>query len=102
VLSIFQPTKGTIVGIEHIITLLIALAGSAGFWSFMTMREKTRREAATEYQNTLKDQVERLAKKLDTYTEDKEELLREIASLREDLATAKTTINHLETLLRNK
>lgn len=89
-------------GIEHIITLLIALAGSAGFWSFMTMREKTRREAATEYQNTLKDQVERLAKKLDTYTEDKEELLREIASLREDLATAKTTINHLETLLRNK
>lgn len=101
-LSISQPTKGTIVGIEHIITLLIALAGSAGFWSFMTMREKTRREAATEYQNTLKDQVERLAKKLDTYTEDKEELLREIASLREDLATAKTTINHLETLLRNK
>tara|TARA_B100000212_G_scaffold342369_3_gene329146 strand:+ start:15767 stop:16075 length:309 start_codon:yes stop_codon:yes gene_type:complete len=101
-LFISQPTKGTIVGIEHIITLLIALAGSAGFWSFMTMREKTRREAATEYQNTLKDQVERLAKKLDTYTEDKEELLREIASLREDLATAKTTINHLETLLRNK
>ena len=62
-------------GMESIITVLIALIGSAGFWSFVSMREKTKREAATEYQNTLKDQVDRLASKLDTYTKDKEELI---------------------------
>lgn len=42
-------------GLEHIVTVLIALAGSAGFWSFITMREKNKREVQTEYQNTLKD-----------------------------------------------
>lgn len=87
---------------ESVITLLIALIGSAGFWSFISMKEKTKREAATEYQNTLKDQVDRLASKLDTYTRDKEELLREIGKLRSELATAQTTISHLETLLRTK
>jgi len=89
-------------GFEHLITIIVALAGSAGFWSFMTMREKTRREAATEYQNTLKEQVDRLAGKLDEYTKDKEELLREIGKLRSELATAQATIQHLENLLRTK
>lgn len=68
----------------------------------MTMREKTKREAATEYQNTLKEQVDRLASKLDDYTKDKEELLREIGKLRSELATAQATIQHLENLLRTK
>tara|TARA_B100001093_G_C26817255_1_gene1010304 strand:+ start:636 stop:833 length:198 start_codon:yes stop_codon:yes gene_type:complete len=63
------------------------------------MKEKTKREAATEYQNTLKDQVDRLAKKLDTYTKDKEDLLKEMGKLRSELATAQTTILHLQTLL---
>ena len=89
-------------GMESLVTVLIALVGSAGFWSFISMKEKTKREAATEYQNTLKDQVDRLATKLDTYTKDKEELLREIGKLRSELATAQTTISHLETLLRSK
>lgn len=89
-------------GLEHLITIIVALAGSAGFWSFMTMREKTKREAATEYQNTLKEQVDRLASKLDDYTKDKEELLREIGKLRSELATAQATIQHLENLLRTK
>lgn len=89
-------------GLEHLITIIVALAGSAGFWSFMTMREKTKREAATEYQNTLKEQVDRLACKLDDYTKDKEELLREIGKLRSELASAQATIQHLENLLRTK
>lgn len=89
-------------GLEHLITIIVALAGSAGFWSFMTMREKTKREAATEYQNTLKEQVDRLAGKLDAYTKDKEELLREIGKLRSELASAQATIQHLENLLRTK
>lgn len=89
-------------GIEHLITVLVALVGSAGFWSFITMREKTKREAATEYQNTLKEQVDRLAAKLDVYAADKEELLREIGKLRSELASAQATIQHLENLLRTR
>jgi len=91
-----------VVGIEHIVTLAVALVGSAGFWSFVSMKEKTRREAATEYQNTLKTQVDRLALKLDEKTSEIEGLLKEIAELRSDLSAAKVTISHLENLLRTK
>lgn len=90
------------VGIEHIVTLAVALVGSAGFWSFVSMKEKTRREAATEYQNTLKTQVDRLADKLDEKTSEIQGLLLEIAELRSDLSAAKVTISHLENLLRTK
>ena len=93
---------GNMVGLEHIITLAVALIGSAGFWSFVSMREKARRDANSEYQNTLKYQVDRLAEKLDDKTEQIEQLLGEIAELRSDLATAKATITHLENLLRTK
>ena len=94
--------EGTVVGIEHIITIAVALIGSAGFWSFMSMREKQRRDANSEYQATLKQQVDRLAGKLDEKTDQIEQLLGEIAELRSDLSTAKTTITHLETLLRSR
>tara|TARA_B110000046_G_scaffold24980_1_gene24170 strand:+ start:5869 stop:6138 length:270 start_codon:yes stop_codon:yes gene_type:complete len=87
-------------GYESLFTILVALAGSAGFWSFISMREKTKREFAAEYQNTLKHQVDRLSEKLDVYVHDKEELLREIGKLRSELASAKVTIQHLETMLR--
>ena len=89
-------------GIEHIITLCVALLSSAGFWSFMSMREKSKRDAAAEYQNTLKHQVDRLAEKLDDKTGEIEHLLKEIAELRAELSAAKVTITHLETLLRNR
>lgn len=91
-----------VMGLEHLITVLVALAGSAGFWSFITMKEKNKREVQTEYQNTLKDQVDRLAEKLDVYTKDKEHLLKEIGLLRSELARAQTTIQHLENLLRTR
>lgn len=90
------------VGLEHIITIAVAIAGSAGFWSFMAVREKQRRDANAEYQTTLKTQVDRLADKLDEKTSQIEALLKEIAELRSDLSAAKTTITHLETLLRNR
>ena len=60
---------GNMVGLEHIITLAVALIGSAGIWSFVSMREKARRDANSECQNTLKYQVDRLAEKLDDKTE---------------------------------
>ena len=89
-------------GIEHIVTLVLALAGSAGFWSFINMREKNKREDDLIYGTTLKQQVDRLSDKLDAKTEQIEQLLKEIAELRSELSAAKVTITHLETLLRSR
>tara|TARA_B110000971_G_C19554868_1_gene296125 strand:- start:15 stop:290 length:276 start_codon:yes stop_codon:yes gene_type:complete len=89
-------------GIEHIVTLVLALAGSAGFWSFINMREKNKREDDLKYGTTLKEQVDRLSDKLDAKTEQIEQLLKEIAELRSELSAAKVTITHLETLLRSR
>ncbi len=90
------------VGFDHILTLVIALIGSAGFWSFISMREKHKRDVDAAYSTTLKAQVDRLAVKLDDKTEQIEELLTEIAELRSELSAAKVTINHLENLLRTR
>ena len=84
---------------DHIVTIVLAVIGSAGFWSFVSMREKSKAAATTAYQDTLKAQVDRLADKLERYTTDKEELLREIAMLRAELAEAHATIKHLQELL---
>ena len=89
-------------GIEHIVTLVLALAGSAGFWSFINMREKNKREDDLIYGTTLKQQVDRLSDKLDAKTEQIEQLLKEIAELRSELSAAKVTITHLENLLRSR
>tara|TARA_B110000046_G_C12984627_1_gene394998 strand:- start:1504 stop:1779 length:276 start_codon:yes stop_codon:yes gene_type:complete len=89
-------------GIEHIVTLVLALAGSAGFWSFINMREKNKREDDLKYGTTLKQQVDRLSDKLDAKTEQIEQLLKEIAELRSELSAAKVTITHLENLLRSR
>jgi len=43
--------------------------------------------------------VERLSVKLDKLSDDKEQLLKEIASLRHELGEAKATIKHLEMML---
>lgn len=87
---------------EHIYTLIIALAGSAGFWSFMALREKNKGNPASEYSTTLKSQIDGLAKRLDAKDLKIEQLLGEIANLRADLSAAKVNILHLETLLRAK
>jgi len=83
---------------EGLLTLVIALVGSAGFWSYIQMRNKR----ASSYQETLKEQVDRLADKLEAYSKDKEELLREIGELRAELAAAHQTIKYLEEFLRRK
>jgi len=89
-------------GIEHLLTVVLALAGSAGFWSFITLREKYKREDELKYGTTLKQQVDRLSEKLDRKTTQIEQLLSEIAELRAELSAAKVTITHLETLLRSR
>jgi peptidoglycan hydrolase CwlO-like protein len=87
---------------EHFYTLIIALTGSAGFWSFMTMHQKNKGNPASEYNTTLKSQIEGLAKRLDQKDAKIEQLLGEIANLRADLSAATEKISHLETLLRTR
>ena len=89
-------------GMEHILTIILALVGSAGFWSFISLREKHKRDTEIKYGTTLKQQVDRLSEKLDAKTGQIERLLTEIAELRAELSAAKVTITHLETLLRNR
>jgi peptidoglycan hydrolase CwlO-like protein len=87
---------------EYIYTLIVALAGSAGFWSFMSLREKNKGNPASEYNMTLKSQIDGLAKRLDAKDAKIEQLLGEIANLRADLSAATVNISHLETLLRTR
>jgi len=85
---------------EHIYTLIIALTGSAGFWSFVNMYQKNKTNITNEYSQTLKSQVDGLAKRLDAKDVKIEQLLNEIANLRSELSTAKANIINLEQLLR--
>lgn len=89
--------------------IIIALVGSAGLWTFLKVRSENEfkaREAEREYRGefneTLRQQVERMSTKLDKLADDKEELLKEIATLRSELGEAKATIKHLETMLMQK
>ena len=88
---------------------IVALLGSAGLWSFLSVRAKNKHEKAlkeredrAEFSETLKEQVDRLSAKLDHKTAQIEALLTEMAELRAELAAAKATIKHLEQSLMNR
>ena len=91
---------------EAIMPLAVAILGSAGLWTYLKMRSEhnykaalAEREDRAEFNDTLRMQVERLSTKLDKLSDDKEQLLKEIASLRHELGEAKATIKHLEMML---
>jgi len=91
---------------EAIMPLVVAILGSAGLWTYLKMRSEqnykaalAEREDRAEFNDTLRTQVERLSVKLDKLSDDKEQLLKEIASLRHELGEAKATIKHLEMML---
>ena len=93
----------------QIMTLAVTLLGSAGAWGFLTLKAKQNHEKAlkddatvAQFNDTLKEQVDRLASKLDKLTEDKETLLIQMADMKASLAEANATIKHLETLLRSR
>lgn len=94
---------------DQIVTIIIALIGSAGLWTYLSTTSKNAHERAlrdassrAEFSETLREQVERLAAKLDEKTDQIEQLLKDIAELRSQLTGAQTTIAHLErTLIAN-
>ena len=86
---------------DMIYAAIAALLGSAGFWAYMTTRAKLSAQRQTADNVSLRDMVHDLSGKLDRYTEEKEELLREIGLLRAELSAAQATIQHLEAMLRH-
>ena len=89
--------------------LLIAVVGSAGLWGFLSLRAKQSHEKSlkddaksAEFNDTLREQVERLSEKLDRVISDKETLLIEMSDMKASLAEANATIKHLEQMLRER
>lgn len=87
--------------------LLVALAGSAGLWSYLSMKSKQAHEKAladkedrAEFNDTLKEQVERLSAKVDVLIREKEELLNTLAEIKAELAESRAERKHLEEIIR--
>ena len=94
---------------EQLMPIIIALISAGGLWTYLSKKAQHQYEAmkddkdrSAEFQETLKDQVDRLSIKIDKVLEDKEQLLREVSELKASLARAEATIQHLEQRLMNK
>jgi len=94
---------------EQMLPIILAALGSAGLWGFLSLRakqshEKSLKDDATtaQFNDTLREQVERLSDKLDKVISDKEQLLVEMSDMKAQLAEANATIKHLEQMLRQR
>jgi peptidoglycan hydrolase CwlO-like protein len=94
---------------EQMLPIILAALGSAGLWGFLSLRAKQSYEKSlrdedksAQFNDTLKEQVERLSDKLDKVIADKEQLLVEMSDMKAQLAEANATIKHLEELLRSR
>ena len=94
---------------EQMLPLVLAVLGSAGLWGFLSLRAKQSHEKSlkddaktAQFNDTLREQVERLSEKLDKVISDKEQLLVEMSDMKAALAEANTTIKHLEEMLRQR
>ena len=94
---------------DTLMPLAIALAGSAGLWSFLSMRSKLAHEKSMKedersavFNDTLKEQLERVVSENKDLHKKVESLLHSMAEVKAELAESKVTIQHLENLLRNK
>ena len=97
------------IDMDTLTPIIVALVGAGGLWQFLSVRSKHAHERAMqdkeergEFSDTLREQVDRLSTKLDAVIADKEQLLREMAEMRAQLAEANATIKHLESMLRNR
>ena len=92
---------------EDMLPVLVALVGSAGLWGFLSMKAKHSHERdlktenkSAEFNETLKEQVQKLDAKVDKLVLEKEELLNAIADLRAELAEARVTVQHLQSIVQ--
>lgn len=94
---------------EQMLPIILAVLGSAGLWGFLSLRAKQSHEKSlkddaktAQFNDTLREQVERLSEKLDKVISDKEQLLLEMSDMKAQLAEANVTIKHLEEMLRQR
>jgi len=94
---------------DQLIPIIVALVSAGGLWTYLSKRAQHSYEAmqndkdrSAEFQETLKEQVDRLSSKLDRVLADKEQLLIEMSELKASLARAEETIRHLEQRLMSK
>lgn len=92
-----------------IIIAAIGVLGTGGLWQWMQTRSKLSAEAKAadnadkaEFRDTLKAQVEMLQKENKELREKVEQLLKEMAEVKAELAAANATIKYLEEQLRNR
>ena len=92
---------------QQLLPIIVAVIGSTGLWTFLSQKaklthEKNMKDGATvaQFNDTLKEQVEGLVKKVDKLSEDKEKLLLAMSDMNASLAEANITIKHLEEMLR--
>ena len=97
------------INMEMLTPILIALIGAGGLWKFLELKAKQAHERMMqdkdergEFNDTLRAQVDKLAEKLDIVTAENQNLLREMAELKSQLAAAQTTIQHLQLALQTR
>ena len=94
---------------DMIMPLLLALIGAGGLWQLLSLKAKQGHEAMmrhqterAEFNETLKLQVDRLAKQVNDLVSEKEELLKLMGDLKADLAAAQVTIKSLQEQMMRK
>lgn len=94
------------IDMDMLTPILIALIGAGGLWQLLSLRAKQAHEALmrdrserSEFNETLKQQVDRLAAQVAQLSSEKEALLKSIGDLKADLAAAQVTIKSLEQAL---
>lgn len=97
------------IDINMLTPVLIALIGAGGLWQLLSLKAKQGHEALmrdrserTEFNDTLKLQVDRLAAQVNTLVSEKEDLLKSIGDLKADLAAAQATIKSLQEQMMRK
>lgn len=90
-------------------TVLIAFLGAGGLWQLLSQKAKQNHEALmedradrSEFNETLRLQVDRLTEQVAALVTQKEELLKTMGDLKAELAAAQVTIKSLqEEMMRN-
>jgi len=94
---------------DMITPIVIALIGAGGLWQLLSLKAKHHHEAMmkdrserNEFNDTLKQQVDRLASQVNELVSEKEALLQSIGDLKADLAAAQATIKSLQDAMMRK
>lgn len=93
---------------DMITPIVIALIGAGGLWQLLSLKAKHHHEAMmkdrserNEFNDTLKQQVDRLASQVNELVSEKA-LLQSIGDLKADLAAAQATIKSLQDAMMRK